>query len=417
MLDVVPIGAFVLALCGVAAVVPIRHPRSLATASWFASYFPNELPFVFLLVVVGPNVVGLLDGDLSTRDRVSVALAAVVVTALVVIVVRALRTRSVIARALVDAMGDESRTENSSAATAPLRRRRRWLRILFLPWPLRPQSVTRTANVAYGERGTEQLLDVYRHRSQPADAPTLIHLHGGGFRWGRKSREARALLFRLADQGWTCISANYHLSRTPTEGFPTHLIDVKRLVAWARTDGREHGVCPETIVLSGSSAGGQLTAMAALTANDPHFQPGFEQADTSIAAGIGLGGYYGGLDGDDASTTSPLARHGPTPPFFVIHGDGDTSAPPAGARRLADHLRSLSDAVVAYAELPGGQHAFDLFGSIRFEAVVDGIEVFTAWLRDQRLVRTSRALSGGGNARRPPGHTFPVGGEHVERGP
>ncbi|MFD0531491.1 hypothetical protein ACFQ1I_40755 [Kitasatospora arboriphila] len=31
-----------------------------------------------------------------------------------------------------------------------------------------------------------------------------------------------------------------------------------------------------------------------------------------------------------------------------------------------------------YAELPGAQHAFDLFHSLRFEAVVDGVEVFTA---------------------------------------
>jgi acetyl esterase/lipase len=390
-LEVIPIGALVLTLCAVAAVVPIRRPRSVATASWLAGYFPNELPFVFLLVVVGPNVVGLLDGDLSTRDRFSVALAAVVVTALAVIVVRGMRTRSVVARALVDALGEEWRTANAPAGTAPLRRRRRWLTILLLPWPLRPRSVTRSANVAYGERGAEQLLDVYRHRSRPANAPTLIHLHGGRFRRGRKSREARALLFRLADQGWTCISANYHLSRKPAEGFPTHLIDVKRLVAWARTDGREHGVCPDAIVLSGSSAGGHLAAMAALTANDPHFQPGFEQADTSIAAGIGLGGYYGGLDGDDASPTSPLARQGPAPPFFVIHGDRDTVTPPSGARRLVDHLRSLPGAVVAYAELPGGQHGFDLFGSIRLEAVVDGIEVFTAWLRDQQPARTSRA--------------------------
>lgn len=31
---------------------------------------------------------------------------------------------------------------------------------------------------------------------------------------------------------------------------------------------------------------------------------------------------------------------------------------------------------VAYAELPGAQHSFDLLSSIRFEAVIDGIEAF-----------------------------------------
>jgi acetyl esterase/lipase len=145
------------------------------------------------------------------------------------------------------------------------------------------------------------------------------------------------------------------------------------------------------IVLSGSSAGAHLTAMAAVTANDPAFQPGFETADTSITAGIGLGGYYGGLDGADTSPTSPLAHHGPVPPFFVVHGDRDTTTPPEGARRLADHLRAQPGAVVAHAELPGGQHAFDLFTSIRFEAVVDGIERFTAWVRE---ATTRRATPG-----------------------
>lgn len=372
VLGATPIGA-VLVTCGaVVAVVPVRRPRSLATASWLGGMFPNELPFVFALVVVVPNVVASTAGPPSTRDRVTAVLTGVVVVALVVIVGRALRTRAVVRRALLDALGE---------GAPGVRRRRRWCRILLTPWPLRPRAVTRVANVVYGDRGSEQRLDVYRHRSLPRDAPTLIHLHGGGFRQGRKSREARALLFRLADQGWTCVSADYHLSRTPAEGFPTHLVDVKRLLAWARTDGRDHGIDPDCLVLSGSSAGAHLTAMAALTANVPAFQPNFEQVDTSIAGAIGLGGYYGGLDGTDTSSSSPLAHRGPVPPFFVVHGDRDTSTPAAGARRLVEHLRAEPGAVVAHAELPGGQHAFDLFASIRFEGVVDGIEAFTAWVR------------------------------------
>jgi hypothetical protein len=41
---------------------------------------------------------------------------------------------------------------------------------------------------------------------------------------------------------------------------------------------------------------------------------------------------------------------------------------------------------MVYAELPGGQHSFDLFHSIRFETVVDGIEAFTAWVISRRNV-------------------------------
>jgi hypothetical protein len=36
-----------------------------------------------------------------------------------------------------------------------------------------------------------------------------------------------------------------------------------------------------------------------------------------------------------------------------------------------------------YAELPKGPHNFDLFHSIRFEILIDGIEAFAAWVRSR----------------------------------
>jgi hypothetical protein len=45
---------------------------------------------------------------------------------------------------------------------------------------------------------------------------------------------------------------------------------------------------------------------------------------------------------------------------------------------------STSSNPVVYAELPGAQHTFDLFHSLRFEAVVDAIEGFAAWVRSNR---------------------------------
>ena len=122
--------------------------------------------------------------------------------------------------------------------------------------------------------------------------------------------------------------------------------------------------------------------MAALTANDPTFQPGFEAADTRITAGIGLYGYYGPLGGDERPPTTPLAYvRGDAPPFFVVHGANDTYAPVDGARALVERLRAASTNPVVYAELPGAQHSFDLFHSVRFESVVDAIETFAAVVR------------------------------------
>lgn len=54
------------------------------------------------------------------------------------------------------------------------------------------------------------------------------------------------------------------------------------------------------------------------------------------------------------------------------------------ARSFVGDLRSTSSNPVVYAELPGAQHAFDLFHSIRFEQVIDGIEAFLAWVISTR---------------------------------
>jgi acetyl esterase/lipase len=128
-----------------------------------------------------------------------------------------------------------------------------------------------------------------------------------------------------------------------------------------------------------------MTALAALTPNDPAFQPGFEDADTTITAAIGLNGWYAGYYGqDDAS--SPLTQVRPdAPPFFIAHGDHDTVAPVEVARDFADTLGGVSTNPVVYAELPGAQHAFDLFPSLRFEMVVDAIEAFAAWVRSREV--------------------------------
>jgi acetyl esterase/lipase len=223
-----------------------------------------------------------------------------------------------------------------------------------------------------------------------------VYLHGGRFRWGDKHLEARPLLHRLASEGWLCVSANYHLSETPAAGFPRHLIDVKRVIAWARLHGREFGGDPDVVVVAGSSAGGHLAAMAALTPSLPQFQPGFETIDTSVTAAIGLGGYYGPLGKGIHPPASPVVYAGShAPPFLIVHGQNDTYTAAEGARDFVERLRAASKSPVAYAELPGGQHAFDLFRSIRFERVVDGVESFLSW------VRSNRRTSGGTRADEP----------------
>lgn len=69
--------------------------------------------------------------------------------------------------------------------------------------------------------------------------------------------------------------------------------------------------------------------------------------------------------------------------LFIAHGDLDPLVPVSDIRKVAEQLRRASSYPVVYTELRVGHHAFDLYHSLRFEAVVDAIEAFAAWARSR----------------------------------
>ncbi|MGH3011004.1 MAG: alpha/beta hydrolase [Gaiellaceae bacterium] len=373
------------------ALAPLRRSGSPGIVSWLFSAVVNESPFVAFYYLAAATLLAFAQDDLATPlGWVGLALVGLSMIGFPIIVRRTLRARPAVARALDSGLGAGWRSSPDSAAAARLNRRLTWARILLAPIPVFPRGVERRANISYGDAGRSNLLDVYRSRSHATPGPILIHLHGGYFVTGRKSFEARPLLHRLARQGWVCVSANYRLR--PAATFPDYLIDVKKVIAWARDHAHEYGADRTLVFVAGSSAGAHLAATAALTPNDPAFQPGFEQADTSVTAAIGLYGYYGPVDRTrQPLPSSPRAYVRPdSPPMLIAHGDQDTFVTPEHARRFADELRSTSANPVVYVELPGGQHSFDLFHSIRFETLINGIEAFAASVASPRSSRRSR---------------------------
>ena len=110
-----------------------------------------------------------------------------------------------------------------------------------------------------------------------------------------RSPQAYPLLSHLADHGWICVSIDYRVS--PRNTWPDHIVDVKRALAWIKEHIAEYGGDPDFVAISGGSAGGHLAALAALTPNDPQFQPGFEDADTSVVAAVPIYGRYDWVSG------------------------------------------------------------------------------------------------------------------------
>jgi acetyl esterase/lipase len=224
------------------------------------------------------------------------------------------------------------------------------------------------------------------------------------------------MIAHLAARGWTCFSIDYRLS--PRATFPDHLIDVKRALAWIRENGAAHGADPSFLVVCGNSAGAHLAALAALTANDPEYQPGFEHADTTTSACVPLYGVYDFADRHGVwphsamkdlleravmkvtreaapeayDKASPIARvHAAAPPFFAIHGELDSLVPVGESRRFVEALRAVSAAPVAYAEIAGAQHAFEIFPSIRTALTVRAIARFAEAIHERTVAARAAA--------------------------
>jgi acetyl esterase/lipase len=267
-------------------------------------------------------------------------------------------------------------------------------------------------DISYGAYGSRNHLDIWRRPDVDRDgrAPVLLQVPGGAWMAGSKRQQAYPLMSHLAERGWICIAINYRLS--PRSTWPDQIVDVKRALAWIKEHIAEYGGDPNWVAITGGSAGGHLSALAALTMNDPQFQPGFEDADTSVRAAVPFYGVYDFTQignsvhpmmvpmlakhvfkvsrteiAEPFRLASPIAHvSADAPPFFVLHGRNDSLVPVQQARAFTARLREVSRQPVAYAEMPFAQHAFDIFGSARATHAAAAIEQFLAEVYQRTMV-------------------------------
>jgi acetyl esterase/lipase len=358
------------------ALAPMRGSWTRGQVSWRLGFQINELPFVAAAWLLASTALAIAGGTLATpAGAATLVLAGLTLAGLAVIAVRGWRAGAVVSTALAAGLGARWREQLRPELSARLRPHRPWLRIVLAPLAVRSREVTHERNLAYGPAGRENLLDVYRPRREAPGGPCLVYFHGGGYRSGRKNLEARALLYRLAGQGWLCASANYRRGRG--HRWPEQFVDAQRAIAWMRDTAATRGADPSAVFVAGSSAGAHLAAMTALTRSGP-----------PVAGAICLYGFYGTptwIERDPSAPSAPIELvGGDAVPFFVAHGSNDSYVSVAEPRRFVERLRLVSRQPVVYAELPGGQHTFDLYQSMRFASVVDGVEAFTGWVRSTR---------------------------------
>ena len=190
---------------------------------------------------------------------------------------------------------------------------------------------------------------------QPASAPVVLYLHGGGFEAGSRAQHAHDRLSPLAARGVAIVSADYRLA--PEAAYPGPVIDVHRAMAWLRENGADLGLRDGPIGLIGTSAGGYLAAAAALSAPgecgqiglvSPWFAPLDLWASTRRSPlemaldsrRLFETNLVPGLEAATLRDVSPVHRAGAdAPPFLILHGDRDVVASHRQSELLHDALQ------------------------------------------------------------------------------
>jgi acetyl esterase/lipase len=391
------------------AIKPIAGQGPLSVPAFAFGLIPSELPLqtaIFQLATGALSARG--GGTRGLRGKLGLAAYAASAAGLVAIHRTATKAGEVLEAALIDELGADYRSRIhepfSPQPEAPVTRRQ-----LLLP-DMRVRKRYRVGrDITYGDAGRRNSLDVWKRADLPNDAkaPVLFQVHGGAWVTGMKEGQAETLMAHLAERGWICVAPNYRLS--PRATWPDHIVDVKRALAWTKATIAQHGGDPDFVVITGGSAGGHLSSLAALTPHVTDFQPGFEDDDTSVVAAVPFYGVYDFVNRhgtsradmepflesrvfksamrddrarwEQASTISHVGPH--APPFFLLHGDNDSLVPVEQARTFVDELRKESKQPVVYAELPRAQHAFELLPSIRAYAAAHAVERFLAVVRSE----------------------------------
>ena len=256
--------------------------------------------------------------------------------------------------------------------------------LLYKPIPRVREGVSVLRNVPFARRDGKVLaMDIYRGSGYAGKRPGLVYIHGGAWVLGDKREQGLPLCNHLASLGWVCANANYRLS--PGATYPDHVVDAQSAVDWLREHADEYGVDPDFIAIAGNSAGAHIAAMTALTGDSVQAVITFYGVyDFTNRLGVYHSAFVERLIGPHVVKaffdTEPEKFHAASPmdfvsrvsmPWLVLQGDRDSLTPAAEAREFARRLREHSKHMVGYAELPGAQHAFDIYYSLRTFAAVE----------------------------------------------
>ena len=203
------------------------------------------------------------------------------------------------------------------------------------------RRITRTKNITYTPADTvrklpAQALNVFApRRHKGASGKVLIYMHGGNWTAGRKELYSW-FGSRLARKGIVAVVIDY--PKSPAADYRVMAADAAQAVSWVVANISAYGGNPDSIFISGHSAGGHLAAL--LATDDDYFKKaGLGRPLKGVilidAAGLDMYGYLkdGGLQEEPTYATTfstdpqmwkdatPLYHlHAGMPPMLIFRG-------------------------------------------------------------------------------------------------
>ena len=124
-----------------------------------------------------------------------------------------------------------------------------WLGLLavssFAAEPSIPDSVEWKTGIEYSNPDNTHLqLNLAQPRKGDGPFPTVLCIHGGGFRAGKRE-SYDALCIKLAARGYVAATITYRLA--PQHKFPAAVHDTKAAVRWLRANAKTYKINPDKL--------------------------------------------------------------------------------------------------------------------------------------------------------------------------
>lgn len=125
-------------------------------------------------------------------------------------------------------------------------------------------------NITYALIGERELhLDIFQPNKIFGPLPTILMIHGGGWRSGDRSMEY-PMAEQLAEKGFISVTVEYRLS--PEVLYPAAVYDLKAAVRWLRANAKKFNIDPEKLAAYGCSSGGHLATLLGVTNGRGNFE-------------------------------------------------------------------------------------------------------------------------------------------------